>query len=368
MAKRIVIIGAGPIGCYTAQLLKTYGFDPLVVEEHGEVGKPVHCTGLVGSRVFEEKRRFDIPRSSVTNTINGARICYDGHDFVLERRGVAYVIARDRFDKELSAGLSILLNNRFLGLEKSPPGGYIVETDKEALRADIVIGADGANSAVRKILNQDANIRYYKGLQLRMKTKPGRSDTVTVHLKRPSFFWIVPESADTVRVGTISENPFSDLQVFLKEAGIEGSPLERFGGVVAIGICPTTAKDGIALVGDAACQMKPLTYGGVYFGLKAATILAECIKDDVLQEYDTRWKKELLSEIRIGLKAKDIYATLDEGELKKIFNVAKEQKTLIEKLGDFEHHSNLIVEVMKNPMLYPQIGDLMRILFKRILF
>ena len=44
----IVIVGAGPTGCYTAQLLKKYGFKTRIIEEHREVGKPVSCAGLVG--------------------------------------------------------------------------------------------------------------------------------------------------------------------------------------------------------------------------------------------------------------------------------------------------------------------------------
>ena len=94
MSKRIIIIGAGPVGCYTAQALKAYGYSPLLIEEHAEVGKPVHCTGLVGSKVFSEKRPFRVPTTSIINEINGAVIHYDNQHFEVERKGVAYVIDR----------------------------------------------------------------------------------------------------------------------------------------------------------------------------------------------------------------------------------------------------------------------------------
>lgn len=160
MLKKIVIIGAGPNGCYTAQLLKIYGYDLILIEEHPEVGKPVHCTGLVGERVFSEKKPFMISRSSVINVINGAVIYYDGQEFCIERKNVAYVIDRERFDKELSRGLNVLCQTRFLGLEKSKKG-YVIETDKNQLVADMVIGADGANSLMRRLLNQDSVAKYY---------------------------------------------------------------------------------------------------------------------------------------------------------------------------------------------------------------
>jgi len=366
--QKIVIVGAGPVGCYTAQILKNYGYEPLLIEEHSQVGRPLHCTGLVGRALFQEKRPFDfkIPSSAITNIINGAVIHYDGEYFGIEREKVAYVIDREKFDKALSDSLNIIYENKFLGLERNK-SGYIVETDKGEFPADLVIGADGANSAVRKILNPDANnIQLYKGMQLRVRAKSRHKDFVEVYLKKFAFFWIVPEADGIVRIGAISDNPYHDLKKFLKEAKIKGEILDRFGGVVVVGVCNSTVKDNIAIVGDAACQMKPLTYGGVYFGLKAADILVGCIKSNRLADYDRLWKKELASEIRIGLKIKQVYNRLDHKEFKEIFNLLKKQKNLIERVGDFEHHSRLFLEIVKKPSLYPQIGSLFSMLFKKI--
>jgi len=366
--QKIVIIGAGPIGCYVGQILKSYGYDPLIIEEHSEVGRPLHCTGLVGSMTFQDRRPLDfkIPSSAIMNIINGAILHYDGDNFNIERNKVAYVIDREKFDKELSLGLNIIYENKFLGLEKNKTG-YIIETDKGEFAADLVIGADGANSIMRKILNPDSNnIKLYKGMQLRIRIKPRHKDFVEVYLKKPAFFWIVPEAEDIVRVGAISENPHYELQKFLKESKIKGEILDRFGGVVVVGICNVTAKDNIAIVGDAACQMKPLTYGGVYFGLKAADILINCIKNNRLADYDRLWKKELASEIKIGLKVRQVYNRLDHKEFKEVFKLLKKQKGLIEKIGDFENHSRLFLEIVKKPSLYPQIGSLFSMLFKKI--
>ncbi|MDD5432283.1 MAG: NAD(P)/FAD-dependent oxidoreductase [Candidatus Omnitrophica bacterium] len=362
MSKKIVIIGAGPIGCYTAQILKTYGCDVLLVEEHNEVGKPIHCTGLVGSNVFNEKRPFLLSRSSIINTINGAVIHYDGQSFSIQREKVAYVIDRERFDKDLSHGLNILYQNLFLGFEKID-SGYVVETDKNELFADILIGADGANSALRKLLNQDSNISYHRGIQFRMRLKPRFKDMVEVYLRNHSFFWVVPEAEDIVRVGTISEKPYQELQKFLKEEKIKGEVLGRFGGVVTIGVCKNTVNGNIALVGGAACQLKPLSYGGIYFGLKTASILASCIKENHLSDYDSLWKKELAFEIKVGLKVKEIYANLKPKELEGIFSLLKKEKSIIEKKGDFESHGRLIIEILKKPSFYRYFGNLLKMFF-----
>jgi len=351
MSKKIVIIGAGPIGCFTAQLLKLYGFNPLVIEEHSQIGRPIHCTGLVGSKVFTNNNPFSIPKSSIINIINGAVIHHDGQCFTIERKNVAYVIDRERFDKELGQGLDILYHKRFLGLKKTG-SGYTVEMDKNNIFADMVIGADGANSSIRRILNPNTGIKCYKGVQFRLKTKVRHKDLVEVYLKKPSFYWVVPERKDIVRVGTISENPIKDLKYFLSEIKMKGEVLEQYGGLVAIGICGVTAKENMAVVGDAACQVKPLSYGGIYFGLEAASILASCIKENRLTDYDSLWKMKLAPEIRIGLKVKNIYNRLYPQDLRNLFSLIKKQKSLIEKIGDFENHSRLILEMLKKPDFY----------------
>ena len=365
MPKKIIIIGAGPVGCYTAQILKTYGLNPTIIEEHNEVGRPLHCTGLVGSRLFAEKRSVAIPDSAIINSINGAVIHYNGQSFPIRRKNVAYVVDRERFDKDLSRGLNIIYGKRFLGLETAG-SQYVIETDHGEFRADMVIAADGANSLMRNIISGNDRLEQCKGVQMRIMFKSRRKDMVEVFLKPSSFMWIVPETADIARVGTISENPYNDLQDFFKKKKIKGEILEKFGGLVTIGICNRSVKDNLVIVGDAACQLKPLTYGGLYFGLKSAAILASCIKNNRLNQYDQFWRKELESEISIGLKIRKVYNKLDGEELSTVFSLLKDHKSLVEKIGDFENHSRLLLEIVKKPALYPRIGSLFRILFKTI--
>jgi len=43
----VVVVGAGPTGCYAARQLARLGYEVLVLEEHTEIGEPVHCTGII---------------------------------------------------------------------------------------------------------------------------------------------------------------------------------------------------------------------------------------------------------------------------------------------------------------------------------
>ena len=68
----VLVIGGGPAGCFLGGLLAKKGFSVLIVEEHGEIGKPVECAGLLSTRVFEIAK---IPPAKVRgNPIRGARV------------------------------------------------------------------------------------------------------------------------------------------------------------------------------------------------------------------------------------------------------------------------------------------------------
>ena len=57
----INIIGAGPIGAYTAHLLSKKGYQVNLFEEHSQIGKPVQCTGIVSEsfdKIIKPKKEF----------------------------------------------------------------------------------------------------------------------------------------------------------------------------------------------------------------------------------------------------------------------------------------------------------------------
>jgi len=367
----IVIVGAGPIGCYTAQLLKKYGIKARIIEEHKEVGKPVKCAGIVGRQVFEDTL-IGISKSSVINQINGAFFFYKEDNFRIEREGVAYVIDREKFDKELSKGLDIEYGRRLLEIEKRGKG-YCLKTSSGNIFADIVIGADGVKSRVRKFMMSELGmlkenkeddlkdgikdgIRYYNGWQYRIRVEenfvPEKFAQVYMSEGIPFFIWTIPESEKIVRVGIISKNGRIKLNHFLEESKIRGEIIDKLAGIIPLGMIAKTSDKNIAVVGDAACHVKPLTGGGIYYGLKAAEILVECIKENNLPEYDRRWKRKLGREIRLGLWARKVYEKLNEHETKNIFSLFKENAILIERVSNFENHSKLFREAFKRPKIF----------------
>lgn len=375
----IVIVGAGPAGCYTAQLLKKYGFKTRIIEEHREVGKPVKCAGLVGRQVFEDTL-LPLSESSIINKIDGALICYGDDNFQIKREGVAYVIDREKFDKNLSYDLEVECGKKLIGIEKEG-SGYILKTNLENIYADLVIGADGPNSRVRKYIdfmdnhdlkdNKKGYIKNYLGIQYRIKTEGDLlyNKMAQVHFQEriPFFIWVIPEGNYIFRVGIISGNAREDLIEFLREFKIKGEIIGKLAGMIPIGLTKNYYQN-IALAGDAAVQVKPLTGGGIYYGLKSAELLAECIKDNRLDEYDRRLKEKHGREIKFGLKARKLYEEINEKELKNIFMLFKENAGMIERAANFENHSVIFIKILKNPKVFRDVGKILGRNIEKLLF
>ena len=47
----IIIVGAGPVGCYAASLLAEKN-KVIVLEEHAKPGLPIQCTGIVTNNIY----------------------------------------------------------------------------------------------------------------------------------------------------------------------------------------------------------------------------------------------------------------------------------------------------------------------------
>ncbi|MBN3040049.1 MAG: NAD(P)/FAD-dependent oxidoreductase [Candidatus Omnitrophica bacterium] len=351
--KRIIIVGAGPIGCYCAQLLRLKGYEPLVIEEHQVLGKPVHCAGLVGRKVIDEIK-IPFPKNCLLNSINSGRAHLRNEVATFKRNNVAFVIDREKFDKAMGQNLNIVFQTKCLGIEENKTH-YILETDKGDMEADIIIGADGANSIVRSFVVGEKTTSFLKGVQFRMRCAPAKSDMVEIFIEKPFFYWIIPEGPSIVRVGILSRNPYHDLMGFIHERGMKGEIIEKFAGLVPLMHFTSFSRGRVFLVGDSASQIKPLSYGGIYMGMRAAEILAECIGSKKYEQYAAIWDKRFGREVNIALKAREIFHKLDNKELKKIFSFVRKKVALIEQKGDFENHSSIAWEFLKDPYASKEI-------------
>lgn len=344
---RIVTVGAGPCGLYASRLMQEGGHEVVVLEEHEEVGRPVNCAGLVGSRFVE---RFG--DKHVMNRIDGAHIHLGSSHFSLRRDNVAYVLDRCAFDKSLASGLDIGLGIR-VRHASAISGGYRVEHSDGSFDCDALIGADGPSSIVRRDLWQESDISIYPAYQERVEHDVAETHMVTVDVRRPFFSWIIPEGNGIVRVGTIGAR--KGLESIKERFGVNGEPISRIRAPIPVGRVPLSRGMSF-LVGDAAAQTKPLTGGGLFYGLRAATMLAQALEDKDPSLYQSLWDKRYGKEISTALKARKVYENMSESDLKKAFDVLSDNRERIEAGADFEKHSKAIGLLLRNPSLIAILG------------
>ena len=98
----VIVVGGGPAGLLAARDLAAAGFGVIVVEEHDQIGVPVHCTGVLGLDAFDE---LDLPRETVLHTVHAARfISADGSSLLIDHDRVrAAIVDRAAFDGALAA-------------------------------------------------------------------------------------------------------------------------------------------------------------------------------------------------------------------------------------------------------------------------
>jgi geranylgeranyl reductase family protein len=313
-----LIVGTGPAGCKTAEIVAKDGFDVLVLEEHSEVGKPVQCTGLVSEKIGKLNEEI------IVNRIKKARFCSGNEFFEVESKNPVYVIDREKFDKHLAekaedAGAKFNFNTRFIDFKD----GKVIAKNGN-YQTKILVGADGPDSSVAKKcgIELPENILFATQVCVEAEFDP---DTVELWFGNdvaPGLFaWVVPENSSKARIGLITnKNPSVYLEKFLKRRCGRIEIENRIGDMVRYGLIKKSVAEQVLLVGDAACQIKPFSAGGIVYGQVGAGYAGEaCVKSlkennfskkFLSKNYDEKWKKELEGPIKKGLLFKGIFSKI----------------------------------------------------------
>jgi flavin-dependent dehydrogenase len=108
-------------------------------------------------------------------------------------------------------------------------------------------------------------------------------------------------------------------------------------------------SDRVFLLGDAACQVKPISGGGVYYGALAAECLANSIISGEYDDYPKECDRLIGKEIYRGLLLRKVYENLTDKELKNIFDFLKSKKQILDEHGSFDEHYKTIFSLIKDP-------------------
>ena len=334
----LLIVGAGPAGSFAAELLAKGGAKIALFDGRPE-GEPKACGGGVTAKALKAWPQL---LNAVGRTINELDLYSpSGKKLHLELDEPFAIYSRLAFDCYLrdrahDAGAEVFYEKVSSRKAKRSERGWILKTDSNHERAGkILVGADGANSGIGKILAgplppSDMEVAFGYRAPL-----PAEGDAATVVAFLPKwvgYAWAFPRP-DHISFGiattqdAFEHQPLDDLlwqfmvayyakpnerkRKFWRKVQDKQTEnirqhlkqtAERYAARIP-GLADKTWEtrkvcgSDWALIGDAAGFADPVTGEGIYYALRSAQLFAECYLAGKATEYETRWREDFGAEL-----------------------------------------------------------------------
>jgi flavin-dependent dehydrogenase len=280
-----LILGAGPAGLRAAQVLAEAGREVLVLEKHPEVG-PKTCAGGLTLKTMRELEPLGLPSGAARRNIghvafSGGRPVPLHADSTLIHTIARRELGRHQLAWARAAGAEIRAGTAATRLDLA---GRTVQAAGRTIRWRHLIGADGADSAVRRALGLPSPREYFAAEYNvpRPRVEPLRVECDPAVLAN-GYFWVFPHD-DYTSFGAVAPKHLvapSALRRYL-EARLDGLGVS-WGEVPFEGATLETSyrgchfPGGVHLAGDAAGVVSSLTAEGIYPALVTGEEVARTI-------------------------------------------------------------------------------------------
>ena len=357
-----------------ARTLAQLGHDAVVLEEHDEIGMPVHCTGVIGLDAFGE---LDLSRSAILEVAHSARVhASDGNVTTVESDKIrAAIVDRRVFDQRLAhqavaAGAEVRTGSRVAGLKREQRQVCVRTASGETLAARACVVACGAKYRFNQQLGLGLPRVFVQSAQSDTPFPP--LDRIEVHLDNRltpgGFAWVVPFRRGgqwRAKLGLMSDRhaaasfgTFTGALATRVGAEQDSWPRPRL-KVLPLGPVRRTYTTRTLAVGDAAGLVKPTTGGGIYYGLLSGHWAAETLdgalrRDQLdarrLSAYETRWRERLGPDIRAGLAFRTIAARLDDQAISALVELVNIDGLLpmLRRTANFNWHRGAALALLRN--------------------
>lgn len=316
-----IVIGGGPAGASCAiSLMNECPFLSVLIVDKKNFPRDKACGDGIspGAVKYMENMGINTQLIPGSNIIHKAEIHGpNGIGFVESlpknensEHNYGMVVRRTHFDDFLfnfayRKGAEIMTETRFKGFV-SDDDKVIVDLqntktgEHRKYSAQIVIGADGAVSRVRKAAGIPYNAPKHTAIAVRAYAdlEHGNADRIVMSYSdelKPGYGWVFPLGDGTANVGlgmllkdwrqnkTNLDSLLGRHVEYLKNRNIKVANLRK-NKVYNLpgGKLPTLVQNRMALVGDAGSMINPLSGEGIMYAMKAADILAKNIAKALL--------------------------------------------------------------------------------------
>ena len=401
----VLIIGAGPSGSNAAISYKNLNPDLKV----GLIDKSVFprdksCGDAIGPGVISALKRFnnqhilDNEPQVVSTTLYGPENI-GIQNYIPEVKNkedsIVYVIPRIDLDNRIlnlakDLDVDVFEGYSFVSFEKDSDNKLVVEIKNgdniTKLGAKILVGADGANSRVRKQLNVNTNSDWHKAIAIRayidspnyLEIFKERTLMFEINVSaEKGYAWAFPSKGNLLNIGigvplNIFKKEKLDINVLLQDfitqltnrgVVVENIRDEKSYLLPFASSRPKFKNDiNVALIGDASSMINPMSGEGIFYGMEAGYLLAKNTYNlidspdltkgiaDYEKAFSKRFRKHYLSCALARLLLQSPFMT------KRLLKVASNDQNTI----DF------VVELLFDEA-YLTFGEVMKIVYKFLL-
>jgi len=369
----ITVIGGGPGGLHAATELSQRGFQVVVLEEHGDAGENVLCTGIIGTQAFQD---FSLPQETVVGSLRQTRAHgrYGTEVVYTPAQPLAYIVDKAAFNRALAsraaaAGVEIRAHIRAVTIQPGPQQVNIAVQERAGrqytLRARLAILACGVRYRLAKQLGLGLPQEFLQGAQADIPSvwTPYTEIFLDKTLSPEAFGWIVPLTTGWSRIGLMARRQARHTLACWLDRLLPGWR-ERPGSrieckLIAQGGLQRTYAERLLVVGEAAGQTKWTTGGGIYYAILCAQLAADTIvkafahhtfTEAALRGYEQAWRRAMGRELQVGRYFRKVYSRLHDVHVEALLQLAERDglMELIHAKADFDWHRELIMALLKH--------------------
>ncbi|MCL5434266.1 MAG: NAD(P)/FAD-dependent oxidoreductase [Candidatus Marsarchaeota archaeon] len=283
-----VIVGGSITGLTAARELSKKA-SVLLVESNPKIGTPFRCSGFINAPAFEE---FALAKAQIQNSISQLEVVHGSSSLTFaSKKPSGFVTERPALERsllgEVEPYIDIITGDKVIDIKS----GTVSMHASGNVSAGCLIGADGTNSLVRRSIGI-ADPEKVTAVQFEL---PGRfeRDRAAIYVGEefmPFHLWVIPvnESLARIGIGTAGDvragmQRLLELVKKYRIADYSKYKEARF-MVNTLPSSPvsSTGKGSTMLAGMSGSIIKPLSLGGIYFGMLSASMAARSLIDGTL--------------------------------------------------------------------------------------